>query len=211
MRKGSNKSLVFIIAPLLTVLAVPVGILSYVLFFAWDSQQSGEFYKPAFEKDGKLYDLNMQGNSFAFDDSKTGEGHLYLNSMYTLSEIIALSYGDYDVIKTDNPFFSGAVVFRNNKYYERETKYQNSKDSYLIYKYYDENRNLFFTYEPEIESEYVTKLRPTFPAFSKRKYNIGIKRDYLNATKLLKAKTNKNLKIRTDESNKLLIIRFENL
>jgi hypothetical protein len=212
MRKKEGKNgCIFIIAALLLGLSIPFSILSYILFFAWDSQLSGEFYKIVFERDGKLYELNMQGSSVAFDNNGSGEGnHLYLNSMYSLSELIALSYGDYDVNKTDNPYFVGAIAIRNNKYHEQETKYRNPKDSYQAYRYYDENRNLIFTYEPEMQSEYVVKLRPTFPAFSKRKYNIGNKRDYVDATKLLNEKLNKNLKIKTDEMSKLLIIRFVN-
>jgi hypothetical protein len=210
MRKESRSAPIIIGAIILAIFATPFVFLSYALFFAWDSQESGEFYKPAFEKNGKLYELNIDGSSLAFD-SGTKEDHLFLNSMYNMGGLIALSYDDYDINKTDNPYFAGTIAFRNNKYLRQETKYRTAKDSYEIYRYYDQNGNLLFAYEPEMQSEYVIKLRPTFPAFSKRKYGIGNKREYLNATKLIKAKLNKNLKIRTDETNKLLIIWFENL
>lgn len=79
-----------------------------------------------------------------------------------------------------------------------------------IYRFYDEKRNLILAYEPETQSEFVVKLRPTFSAFSKRKYGIGThKHDYINATKLLNEKLGKNLRIKIDESNKLLILRFD--
>jgi hypothetical protein len=206
--KGNRKGLVLIGGIVLAVLALPVSILSYVLYFAWDDQRSGEFYKPAFEKDGKLYDLKMQGNSLAFDAAGTREDHLYLNSPYVLGELIALGYGDYEIGKTDNPYFAGAIAYRN-KYHESEIKYRNPKESFQSYKYFDWDRNPIFAYEPETESEFVVKLRPTFPAFTKRSYGIGNKRDYLDATKILKAKLDKNLRLRIDEANKLLVIRFE--
>jgi hypothetical protein len=210
MQKKKKYSGIYLVAILLVIFSAPFIFLSYILFFAWDSQQSGEFYKPAVEIDGKLYEVNMTGTSLAFDGSKS-ENHLYLNTMSDLSKLTAISYGDYEVKKTDNPFFAGAIAPKNNEYYEQETKYRNPKDSYQAYKFYDQNRNLIFAYEPELQSEFLIKLRPTFPAFSKRKYGIGSKRDYLNATKLLKVKLNKNLKIRIDEANKLLIFWFENL
>lgn len=208
MQKKGKHSGLFFVALVLAIFAIPFVFLSYILFFAWDSQQSGEFYKPAFEKDGRLYELNMQGNSLAFDSGES-ENHLYTNTMYDLSSLIAMSYDDYDVKKTDNPFFAGAAAPRNSRYFEQETKYRNAKDSYQAYKFYDRDRNLIFAYEPELQSEFLIKLRPTFPAFSKRKYGIGSKRDYLDATGLLKAKLNVNLKIRVDETNKLLIFGFE--
>src|SRR5688572_24755900 len=154
MKKKEKKTGLFIIlAFVLAVLAIPFSLISYQLYFAWDSQQSGEFYKPAFETGGKLYELNMQGNILAFDEGEA-ENHLYLNSPYSLGEFIALSYGDFNVEKTENPYFAGAVAFRSNKYHEDETKYRNPKDKYYVYKYYDQNRNLIFTYEPETESEF---------------------------------------------------------
>ena len=210
MQDKDGKARIIIGAIILMMLALPFVFVSYALYFAWDSQQSGEFYKPAFEKDGKLYDLNTDGNTLAFDGG-TREDHLYLNSMYNVGRFIALSYDDYDINKTDNPFFAGVIAFKNNKYHEQETKYRTPKDSYEIYRFYDQNRNLIFAYEPEMQSEYLIKLRPTFPAFSKRKYGIGSKREYLDATRLFKAKLNKKLRFRTDETNKLLVIWFENL
>ena len=208
MQKEKRYSGIYIVAILLVIFSIPFVFLSYILYFAWDSQQSEEFYKPAFEIDGKLYEANMNGNSLAFDSGES-VNHLYLNTMYNLSNLIAISYGNYEVKKTDNPFFVGAIAPKNNEYYEQETKYRNPKDSYEVYKFYDQNRNLIFAYEPELQSEFLIKLRPTFPAFSKRKYGIGSKRDYLDATKLLKVKLNKNLRIRIDETNKLLIFWFD--
>jgi hypothetical protein len=209
MKKGSDKPIFVIAAIILAVAAIPVGIISYTGYFAWDAQQSGEFYKPAFETGGKLYELRMQPTALAFD-SGTSDDHLYFNSPYDLGELIALSDGAFEIEKTDNPFFAGKIQSTGNgKYYEQETKYRNPKDSYQSYKFYDRNRNLLLAYEPETANEFVVKLRPTFPAFAKRRYNIGSKREYLDASRILKAKLGKNLKIRTDEANKLLILKFE--
>ena len=210
MPKGKNKGGFVIVALILAALALPFGILSYVTYFAWDRQQSGEFYKPAFEKDGSLYELNMQGNSLAFDQG-TGEDHLYFNTVYHLGDLIALGYNDYEIRKTDNPFFAGLITPANHKYRKQETKFLNPKDSYQAYEFYDRSDHLIFAYEPEIQSEFVVKLRPTFPAFSKSKYSIGNKRDYVDATRLLKSKLNKNLKFRIDAANKLLIFWIEDL
>ncbi|HEY8560950.1 MAG TPA: hypothetical protein VIL74_11305 [Pyrinomonadaceae bacterium] len=207
MKKESKMPVVVIGAIILTIVALPFAFLSYALYFAWDSQQSGEFYKPAFEANGTLYDLRMQGNSLAFD-SGTREDHLFINSPHILSGLIALGDGDFEIEKTDNPFFAGALSIPSHKYGESETKYRNPKDSYLVYRFYDRDRNLVFAYEPATESEFVVRLRPTFPAFAKRKYGIGDKREYLDATAILKAKLGKNLVIRTDEENKLLILKF---
>ena len=210
MKKGSDKPLIVIAAIILAVAAIPVAILSYTMYFAWDKQQSGEFYVPAFEKDGKLYELRAMSSSLAFDANGTGDDHLYLNSPYLLGELICFAYDEYEIIKTDNPYFAGMMRPKNNfKYYEQETKYRNAKDSFQSYKFYDDKRNLILAYEPETENEFAVRLRPTFPAFAKRKYNIGSKREYLDATRILKEKLNKNLKIRTDEANKLLMLRFE--
>jgi hypothetical protein len=134
MQKEKKYSGIYLIAILLVIFSIPFVFLSYFLFFAWDSQQSGEFYKPAFEIDGKLYEVNMTGNSLAFDTGKK-ENHLYLNTIYDLSNLIAMSYGNYEVKKTDNPFFAGAIVSKNNEYYDQETKYRNPKDTYQTYKF----------------------------------------------------------------------------
>jgi hypothetical protein len=208
MKKESSKGLIVIGAIILACLSIPVGIISYTSYFAWDSQQSGELYKPAFETGGKLYELKMQGGTLAFDEGEA-EDHLYLNSPYSVGEFIALAYGDFRIEKTENPYFAGIVAFNNNKYHTDETKFRSPTEKYYVYTYYDQNRAPIFTYEPETESEFVQKLRPTFPAFSKRKYSIGNKRDFIDVTKLLKAKLGKNLKVRADEANKLLVISFE--
>lgn len=209
MKKGSDKPLFVIAAIILAVAAIPVGILSYTSYFAWDKQQSGEFYKPAFETGGKLYEVRIQPTAFAFD-SGTGDDHLYLNSPYDLGELIALSDNAFEIEKTDNPYFAGKIRSQNNgKYYEQETKFRNPKDSFQSYRFYDANRNLIFAYEPETANEFVVKLRPTFPAFAKRRYGIGSKRDFIDATKLLKAKLGKNLRFRVDEANKLLVFAIE--
>ncbi len=203
IKEGKGGLVVSII--LLAIVSIPVVSLSYLFYFAWDSQMEGNNYKIAFEKEGKAYELNLQGGSLAFDTNE-----LYLNTPYYLSELIALSYDDYDISKTDNPFFGGKIAGKNlKKYFDQETKFTTPKDSHETYAFYDRNHNQIFSYEPEVNNEYVVKLRPTFPAFSKRKYGIGNKRDYINATKILKDKLNKNLKIRTDEANKLLILSFE--
>lgn len=196
---------------ILGMLAIPFGILFYTLYWAWDSQFEGSPYKIALEKDGKLYELNLQGNSVAFDKG-TSDDQLYLNSPYYLAEFIALSYGENDIEKTNNPFFAGTIRSKNQrKYFEQETKYSTPKDSYQSYKFYDQNRQQIFSYDLGFEDEYVVKIRPTFPMFSKRKYSVGwTKPSYIKVTKLLKDKLNKNLKIRTDEDNKLLILSFEN-
>jgi hypothetical protein len=209
MKKGSDKPIFVIAAIILAVAAIPVGIISYTSYFAWDRQQSGEFYKPAFESDGKLYELRMQPTTLAFD-SGTLDDHLYLNSPYDLGELIALSDGAFEIEKTDNPYFAGKIRSLNNgKYYEQETKYRNPKDSFQSYKFYDASRNPILAYEPETANEFVVRLRPTFPAFAKRRYNLGSKREYLDATKIFKLKLNRNLKIRADEANKLLVLKFE--
>jgi hypothetical protein len=209
--KKNGKRVLFIIITIFVVALLPaVGILSYTQYFAWDSQFEGDPYKIALEKDGKLYELNIQGNSLAFD-KETSDDQLYLNSPHYLAELIAFSYGNQDVDKTDNPFFAGKISAGNKrKYFEQETKYSTPKDSYQSYKFYDQNRNQIFAYEPETENEYVVKLRPTFPSFSKSRVGIHNKSDYLNATKILKETLNKNLKIKADETNKLLVLSFEN-
>jgi hypothetical protein len=195
---------------LFAILAIPFGIMFYTLYWAWDSQFEGRLYKVAFEKEGKLYELNLQGNSLAFDKG-TSDDQLYLNSPYYLADLIALSYGEQRIDKIENPFFAGKISANNSKnYFEQETKYSTPKDSYQSYKFYDQNRQQIFSYELGFEDEYVVKLRPTFPMFSKRKYSFGgTKQSYIKVTKLLKDKLNKTLKIRTDEANKLLILSFE--
>jgi hypothetical protein len=208
MKKAKTKAngVFFLIAFILAVLAIPAGIISYVLYFAWDSEIEGNAYKVAFEIEGQLYELKNSGSGLAFDDE-----NLYANAPFFLGELISLSFQDFDVAQTDNPFFAGKVNPRNvNKYYEQKTRYINPKDSVQSYTFYDQNHNQILTYEPETENEYVVKLRPTFPSFSKSKVRIGDKQDYLNVTKLLREKLNKNLKIKADETNKLLILSFEN-
>lgn len=194
-----------------TVLLVPAGVVSYVLYFAWDSQRSGEFYKIAFERDRKLYELNVQGSSTAFDIG-TGNDHFYLSSAFFLGELIALSYGDFAIAKTDNPFFAGRADFggSSKKYSESETKYIDARTSFQSYRFFDRDRNQIFAFEPGIQSEFVQKIRPTFPMFAKRRYSIGAKQDYVDVTKLLEAKLGKKLKFRLDDDSKLLILSFEN-
>ena len=208
--KAKAKGGFLIIAIILTILAIPAGVLSYVFYFGWDNQIEGNAYKIAFEKDGQLYDLGTTGTSLAFD-SGTSDDQLYTHTPYSLGEMIALSYNEYEIAKTDNPYFAGTIRYRNTgKYIDQETKYTNPKDSYQSYTFFDQNRNQILAYEPEIENEFVVKLRPTFPSFSKGRYSMGGKRDYLNATKLLREKLNKKLKVKADETNKLLILSFEN-
>ena len=209
-KKNGNRVLFIIITIFVVALLPAVGILSYTQYFAWDSQFEGDPYKTAFEKDGKLYEMNIQGNSLAFD-KETSNDELYLKSPHYLGELIALSYENQDIDKTDNPFFAGKIAAGNAKnYVEQETKYSTPQDSYQSYKFYDQNSNQIFAYEPGNENEYVVKLRPTFPSFSKSRVGIHNKPDYLNATKILREKLNKNLKIKADETNKLLILSFEN-
>lgn len=209
-KKNGKNGLVFFIAIFGLALLIPASILSYTQYFAWDSQIEGNPYKIAFEKDGRLYELGGSGSGLAFD-SGTENDHLYINSPYYLGDLISLGFQDYDVAETDNPFFAGKINHRKSgDYLEQKTKYTTPTKSFQSYTFYDQNRNPIFAYESETENEYVVKLRPTFPSFSKRKYSIGNKQNYLNATKILKEKLDKNLKIRADETNKLLILSFEN-
>jgi hypothetical protein len=210
MNKAKAKGGLLIIGIISAVFAIPVVVLSYVMYFAWDSQIEANAYKIAFEKDGQLYEAGTSGSGLAFDQG-TSDDQLYTNTPYSLGELISLSYDDYEIGKTDNPFFAGTVRHRGTgKYINNQTKYTNPKDSYQSYSFYDQSRNQILVYEPGQENEYVVKLRPTFPSFSKTKYGIGNKRDYLNITKILREKLNKNLKIRADEANKLLILSFGN-
>jgi hypothetical protein len=207
--KAKAKGGCLIIGIILAALSIPAVILSYTQYFAFDSQIEGNPYKIAFEKDGQLYELGSMGSSLAFDHG-TADDQLYTHTPYFLGELISLSYHDFEVAKTDNPFFAGTIRHKQTgKYIDQQTKYINPKDSYQSYTFYDQNRNPILAYEPETENEYVVKLRPTFPSFSKSRYSIGRMRDYLNATKLLREKLNKNLKVRLDEANKLLILSFE--
>lgn len=209
MKKAKGKGGFLITGIILASILIPAGFFLYINFFAWDSQFEGNLYKVAFEKDGKLYDLNLQGNSLAFDKG-TSDDQLYTNTPYYLAELIALAYDEYKVEKTDNPFFAGAVRPQSQrKYFEQETKYSTPKDSYQSYKFFDQNSQQIFSYDLGFEEEYVVKIRPTFPMFSKSKYSIGSKRSYIKLTKILKDKLNKNLKIKTDEANKLLILSFQ--
>lgn len=195
---------------ILGTLSIPFGIMFYTLYWAWDSQIEGNDYIAAFEKDGKLYEFgNINARSLAFDRG-TGDDQLYLNNPNELAELIAISFKDYNIEKTDNPFFAGKIRVSNwGNYLNTEQKYSNPKEYSTIYTFSDKNGKQIFTYQPETGNEFVTKLRPTFPMFSKRKYSIGAKREYLNLTKILKAKLNQNLKVRTDEDNKLLILSFQ--
>ena len=203
------------ISPLATILilgtfSIPFVILFYTLYWAWDSQIEGKDYIAAFEKDGKLYEFgNINARSLAFDRG-TSDDQLYLNNPNELAELIAISFKDYNIEKTDNPFFAGKIRVSNwGNYLNTEQKYSSPKEFSTIYTFFDKNGKQIFTYQPETDNEFVTKLRPTFPMFSKRKYNIGAKRDYLNLTKILKAKLNQTLKIRANDTNKLLILSFE--
>lgn len=210
MSKERKKGGIILGVFILALFALPFSILSYVMFFAWDSQLEGRDYKLGFEKNNQIYETNLHGNSVAFDKD-TQSDSLYLNSPYNLAELIAFGYENYEIRETDNPFFAGKIYPKKTQnYYEQENKFVNAKDSVQIYRFYDESRNLIFAYEPEMQSEFVVKLRPTFPAFSKRKYSIGThKQDYINATKLLNEKLGKKLRIRTDETNKLLILSIQ--
>lgn len=199
----------WVTAIIFAILMIPLGIVLYTTYFAWDSQFEGNSYKVVLEKEGKLYELSLNGNSLAFDKG-TSDDQLYLNSPYYLAELIALNYDDYKVEKTDNPFFAGTIRTQNQrKYFDQQTKYSTPKDSYQSYTFFDQNRQQIFSYELGFEDDYVIKIRPTFPMFSKRKYSIGAKQSYIKVTKLLRDKLNKNLKIKTDENNKLLILNFE--
>lgn len=195
----------------IAVLAIPIGIFFYFGYWAWDSQIEGNDYIAAFEKDGKLYEFgNINANSLAFDRG-TNADQIYLNNPNELAELIAISFKDYNIEKTDNPFFAGKIRVSNwGNYLNTEQKYFNPKEYSTIYTFFDNDSKQIFTYQTQTDNEFVTKLRPTFPMFSKRKYSIGAKREYLNLTKILKAKLNQNLKIKTDEDNKLLILSFEN-
>ncbi len=209
MNKAKAKGGILVSSIGLLTLAIPFGIIFYFGYWAWDSQFEGNNYKVALEKEGKLYELSLNGNSLAFDRG-TSDDQLYLNSPYYLAEIIAVSYDDYKVEKTDNPFFVGSIRTQNQrKYFDQQTKYSTPKDSYQSYTFFDQNRQQIFSYELGFEDDYVIKIRPTFPMFSKRKYSIGNKQSYIKVTKLLRDKLNKNLKIKTDENNKLLILNFE--
>ena len=194
---------------ILGIFSTPFVILFYIQYWAWDTQIEGNAYKVALEKDGKLYELNLQGNGLAFDKG-TNDDQLYINGPYYLAEIIALSYDNQRIEKTDNPFFAGRIYPNNTKnYFDQETIYSTPKDSYQSYKFYDQNRQPIFSYDLGFEDEYVVKIRPTFPMFSKRRYGIGAKQSYIRVTKLIKDKINKNLKVKTDETNKLLILSFQ--
>lgn len=209
-KKNGKSGLVIFIAIFGLALLLPVGILSYTQYFAWDSQIEGNAYKIAFEKDGRLFEFGNTGNGLAFD-SGTGNDHLYTNTPYFLGDLIALGFQDYDIAKTDNPFFAGKINPRNTKkYFEQKTEYINPKDSIQTYYFYDQNRDQILFFKPETENEFVVKLRPTFPNFSKSRYGIYNKQNYLNATKILREKLDKNLEIKIDETNKLLILSFGN-
>lgn len=203
--KSRKKNLFWFIVCFLSALAFAAGITSYVTYFAYDSQFEADTYTFALEKDGKLYKLEgFQESSFAFDE------RLYTNSPYYLSELAALSYDDYEITKTDNPFFAGTVRSKNlKKYFDQQTKYASPKESYQSYIFYDRNRNQIFAHEPGMESAYVVTLRPNYPSGDRRKNRFLDKREYFNLSELLKDKLDKNLKIKTDEENQLLIISFQ--
>lgn len=178
---------------------------SYFVYFAYDRQMEADTYMMALEKDGKIYQLgNLQESSFAFDDE------LYTLSAHYLAELVALSYGDYEISETDNPFFAGNIRNKNlNKYLDQQTKYANPKESYQSHTIYDRDRRQIFAHEYGMENEYVFWLRPDFPSDDAQRRRFD-KREYLNLTRLLKNKLNVNLKLKTDEANKLLILSFEN-
>lgn len=204
MDKDQKKNIFWFILISLTVLAFMAGIFSYFNYFAYDNQLEADTFTMALEKDGKLYNLdNFQESSFAFDDE------LYALSPHYLAELVALSYGDYEITKTDNPFFAGNIRSKNqNKYLDQQTKYASPKESYQSYTIYDQNRNQIFAHEYGMEGEYVVWLRPNYPWGDARKRYFD-KREYLNLTKLLNDKLNVNLKLRMDEANKLLILSFQ--
>ena len=195
----------------LAIIAIPFGLFFYFGYWIWDSQIEGNSYKAFFEKEGKIYEFsNVNARSLAFDQG-TGNDQLYLNNFNELTELIGIIYGDYEVEKTDNPFFAGKIKVSNwGQYLKTEKKYSSPTQSDIVFTFSDQNGKQIFTYQPETDNEFAVKLRPTFPVFSKGKYNIGKKREYLNVSKILQAKLNKTLKIRTDEANKLLILSFGN-
>jgi hypothetical protein len=186
-----------------------IAICSYVSYFMWDSQIEGNPYKVAFEKDGKLFDSNILGESVAFDRYET-ENHLYLNSFGNLAVIIAFSYEDFQTAKTDNPFFVGKIVPGDlTKYYETKSVFRDAKNSYQSYQFYDKNHNQILAYDADIKNDYIFKLLPTYPALSKNGRRFIYKKDFVDVTKLLKEKLNRTIKIRLDETNKILIANFD--
>lgn len=190
-------------------IGIPVALMTWFWFFAFDSQWEGNKYQIVVERDGKLLETNLHGNYFAFD-SGTAKDELYAVEPSVLGNLIAIGYGDYDVEKTDNPFLGGKVVARTaSRYQKSDTKYRNIRDSIAIFKYSDKAGKEVFVYDPDVPSEFVFYLRPTFPAFSKGKYSIGDKRRFLNVTRLLAAKLGQKLSIRTDAESKLLILKFD--
>lgn len=204
MDKDQKKNLFWFIGLFSAGLLLTAAFVSYFVYFAYDNQFEADTYTIALEKDSKLYKLEgFQDGSFAFDED------LYTLSAHYLAELVALSYNDYEITKTDNPFFAGNISSKNrNKYLDQQTKYASPKKSYQSYTIYDQNRNQIFAHEYGMENEYVVKLRPNFPSSSaKRRY--FDKREYLNLTTLLKDKININLKLKTDEANKLLILSFQ--
>jgi hypothetical protein len=182
---------------------------SYFLYFMWDSQIEGNPYKVAVEKGDKLYEVRLFGSDFAFDQKKA-ENHLYLNSFVNLADLIAIGYGDYQTEKTENPFFAGKIVNVDLvKYIQTNTEFSNAKDSYQTFIFYDQNRNQILNYNPNIQNDYVPKLLPTYPAFSKNSNrNYIFSRNFVDVTKLFKEKLNLTINVRVDDSNKLLIISF---
>jgi preprotein translocase subunit SecD len=206
MDKSQKRNLIWFIVILLAGLAFMAGIFSYFNYFALDNQFEADTYTFALEKNGELYKLEkFQESSFAFDEQ------LHTTSPHYLAELAALSYDDHEITKTDNPFFAGNISSKNlKKYLDQQTKYTNPKESYQSYTFYDQNRNQIFAYEPETQSEYTVKIRPNYPSSDPKRNRFFDKREYLNLTKLLKDKLDKNLKIKTDEENKLLILSFEN-
>lgn len=205
MDKSQKKNLFWFIGIVLAALAFVVGIFSYFNYFAFDNQLEADTYTFALEKDGELYKLEkFQESSFAFDD------RLYTTSPHYLAELAALSYNDHEITKTDNPFFAGNISSKDlKKYLDQQTKYTNPKESYQSYAFYDQDRNQIFVFEPGVESENVVKLRPNYPSDDEKRNRFFDKREYLNLTDLLKDKLHKNLKIKTDETNKLLILSFQ--
>lgn len=202
--KERKKDLILGAVIILSILTFMAGIFSYFNYFAYDKPLEADTFTMAWEKDGKIYKLDgFQESSFAFDDE------LYTLSPAYLGELVALSYNDYEIKETDNPFFAGNVRSTNRtKYLDQQTKYAKPKESYQSYTIYDQNHNQIFAHEYGMEGEYVVRLRPNYPwGDAQRRY--FDKREYLNLTRLLKDKLNVNLILKTDEANKLLILSFQ--
>ena len=206
--KVKTKTIFLLLAGLAAVFLLPLALFWFLDSYMWDSQIAATPYKIAFEKDARLYESDIQSAALAFDNG-TGDDHLYLNTFSYLGDLLAISYGDFQIVQTDNPFFAGKMKSNGGKkFFEQQTKYINPKDSYQAYIFCDQNRNQIFVYEANVPNEFVSELVPRMPSFFEGSYKTG-SREYVDATRLLKEKINKTLKIKADDTNKLLILSFE--